>query len=65
MAEPLYDLESGEALRRISVDMAEDAAGRVLLRTSERTAVEMEGGRLRFTSRWPLDEDEFSGDMFP
>ncbi len=67
MSDLLYDLESGEALMRVSADLAVTADGRTLLRMSENAAVETESGKLHFVTHWGLEEDSAEGDwtIFP
>ena len=67
MSDLLYDLESGEALLRVSVDLAVTSDGRTLLRMSENTAVETESGKLHFVTHWGLEEDSAESDwtIFP
>lgn len=58
MSKPIWDMEKGGFLTRLSGNMAMDADGDLMLRISDNMALDLDSGDLHFTSSWTDDAED-------
>ena len=56
MYEPVFDLEGFEPLFKVTENMAVDAKGNFVMRLGDNLAMDMDSGRMRFTTPWQADD---------
>ena len=57
MSDPIFDLDSREPLFKISDDMAIDSKGNFKMRMDDNMVMDMDTGKMRFTTTWESDGD--------
>ncbi len=58
MSDPIFDLDGWEPMFPVSDGLAVDAKGRLSMRMGENTAMDLETGKLRFTTPWPSGDGD-------
>ena len=57
MSDPIFDLDSWEPMFKISDDMAVDSKGNFKMRMNDNMVMDMDTGKMRFTTPWESDGD--------
>ena len=61
MSDPIFDLDSWNPMFPIDDDTAVDSDGHFIKRMNDGMALDLDTGRMHFTTSWPEEEpDEFS-----
>lgn len=60
MSDPVFDLDTWEPLFKVSEDLSVDSNGDFSMRVDENMAMDLDTGKMRFTTPW--ESDNGSGD---
>ena len=60
MSDPIFDLDTWEPMYKVSKDLRVDTKGSFSMRVGENMAMDLDTGKMHFTTPWELDND--SGD---
>jgi len=60
MSDPIFDLDTWEPMFKVSKDLWVDTKGNFSMRMGENMAMDLDTGKMHFTTPWPSDDD--SGD---
>ena len=62
MSDPVFDLDTWEPLFKVSEDLSVDSNGDFSMRMGKNMAMNLETGKMRFTTPWPSGDDSEAGD---
>lgn len=57
MTNPIFDLDNWEPMFKISDDVAVDSKGNFKMRMGENMAMDMDTGKMQFTTPWQSDDE--------
>ncbi len=60
MSDPIFDLDTWEPMLKVSKDLRVDTKGNFSMRMGENMAMDLDTGKMHFTTPWPSDDE--SGD---
>lgn len=58
MKKPIWDIDDGDFIFRMSDNMAIDSDGNIMMRMSENMVMDISNGDIHFTSSWKQNKDD-------
>ena len=59
MSKPVYDYENGDFIYRTSDNTGYDTSGNLHVRMSDHMSMDLNTGKLHYTTGWDDDDDDF------